>query len=685
MVLAKYDFDINGKTISNLLEQNEFVYFIPEFQRKVAWKSEFNQLLEDINDEFKNNPNAFYYIGSIISFVSDESSYQKQVIDGQQRLTSFVLLFRAYFDFVGDLKKSNKNIEGPTLEDLDREIDMAWDILFKSRMSSGEKDQNILGTSDTGGQKFLDAYIYKKNRQKEVASDYEDTSEQEFIYYQALDFFKKLTAETTVIPKKLELLSKFITYVLTKVKVADVVAEDFKQAFTMFERMNGRGKGLSTTDLFKYLLMAQYSDETIESFRIKSNILLDKWEDIENNVNKTNRANPLLQFLQHHLQAWYWEGKVSESKIIDKARQMFDKYKLDPKDFLDFMEKDSHNWKKIIKSQDVDGDNVLDLQFKSQFISKFTQYIPSLLIAMSEGPREVFEGKLIDRETGIALENDRFKYLDTKEVFSKEVYRKLSSDIVSIAFMYQVTGAGFNGYENALPKIAIALRENKFDAYSNEIQKMVKSQKGGFETLIQDVEYLKENRGVRHFLFHMFEKEVKEGIRKGSYEYVTGNEMYNSETSEEHIIPKVIEKTGSDATENSINKLEEIKPENISSQKYISLVWRLGNLVALWNTTNKSLSDKSPKEKKSAYKNAEEYSAQLIYNNGVTGDGDKQDGESARKFLKSLHHNKIELEDGKFTENHILLREHFILKVFSKKLGVDLKHETFKKSLCKHC
>lgn len=685
MALTKYDFDINGKTISNLLEQNEFVYFIPEFQRKVAWKTEFNQLLEDINEEFKNNPNAFYYIGSIISFVSDENSYQKQVIDGQQRLTSFVLLFRAYFDFVNGLKKNNKNVEGPVLDDLDREIDMAWDILFKSRMSSGEKDQNILGTSDTGGQKFLDAYIYKKNRKKDVASDYEDTTEQEFIYYQALDFFKKLTAETTVIPKKLELLSKFITYVLTKVKVADVVAEDFKQAFTMFERMNGRGKGLSTTDLFKYLLMAQYSDESIESFRVKSNILLDKWEDIEKNVNKTNRANPLLQFLQHHLQAWYWEGKVAESKLIDRSRQIFDKYKLDPKDFLDFMEKDSHNWKKIIKSEDVDGDNVLDLQFKSQFIPKFTQYIPSLLIAMSEGPKEVFEGKLIDHETGTALENDRFKYLDSKEVFDKQTYRKLSSDIVSIAFMYQVTGAGFNDYENALPKIATALRENKLDDYSKEIQKMIKSQKNGFETLIQDVEFLKENRGIRHFLFHMFEKEVKEGIRKGSYEYVPGNEMYNSETSEEHIIPKVIEKTGSSATENSINKLKEIKPDKISDQKYISLVWRLGNLVALWNTTNKSLSDKSPKEKVKAYKNAEEYTAQLIYNNGVTGDGDKQDGESARKFLKSLHHNKIELEDEKFTENHVLLREHFILKVFSKKFGVDLKHETFKKSLCKHC
>jgi len=100
MVLAKYDFDINGKTISNLLEQNEFVYFIPEFQRKVAWKSEFNQLLEDINDEFKNNPNAFYYIGSIISFVSDESSYQKQVIDGQQRLTSFVAMTDPVLDTI---------------------------------------------------------------------------------------------------------------------------------------------------------------------------------------------------------------------------------------------------------------------------------------------------------------------------------------------------------------------------------------------------------------------------------------------------------------------------------------------------------------------------------------------------------------------------------------------------------
>ena len=82
--------------------------------------------------------------------------------------------------------------------DLDREIDMAWDILFKSRMSSGEKDQNILGTSDTGGQKFLDAYIYKKNRKKDVASDYEDTTEQEFIYYQALDFFKKANQDIKI-------------------------------------------------------------------------------------------------------------------------------------------------------------------------------------------------------------------------------------------------------------------------------------------------------------------------------------------------------------------------------------------------------------------------------------------------------------------------------------------------------
>lgn len=38
MVLAKYDFDINGKTISNLLEQNEFVYFIPEFYKDPEYK-----------------------------------------------------------------------------------------------------------------------------------------------------------------------------------------------------------------------------------------------------------------------------------------------------------------------------------------------------------------------------------------------------------------------------------------------------------------------------------------------------------------------------------------------------------------------------------------------------------------------------------------------------------------------
>ena len=68
----------------------------------------------------------------------------------------------------------------------------------------------------------------------------------------------------------MKIVESFISYTLHNVKVADVVAEDFKQAFTMFERMNDRGRGLSTTDKFKYLLMSQYSDLPIETISRQS-------------------------------------------------------------------------------------------------------------------------------------------------------------------------------------------------------------------------------------------------------------------------------------------------------------------------------------------------------------------------------------------------------------------------------
>ena len=89
--------------------------------------------------------------------------------------------------------------------------------------------------------------------------------------------------------------------------------------------------------------------------------------------------------------------------------------------------------------------------------------------------------------------------------------------------------------------------------------------------------------------------------------------------------------------------------------------------------------------KKNIYGGSSEYTAKLLVNSGVTGDGERQDGTAARKFLEDICFQPIELVDGKLTPEHIILREHIIFNLFSQKMGIDLEHREFKPSMCVYC
>ena len=70
---------------------NEGVYIIPEYQRAYNWKynEQCDKLWQDIESFVDNHKNETYFLGSVIINNVDEELY---VIDGQQRLTTFMLL-----------------------------------------------------------------------------------------------------------------------------------------------------------------------------------------------------------------------------------------------------------------------------------------------------------------------------------------------------------------------------------------------------------------------------------------------------------------------------------------------------------------------------------------------------------------------------------------------------------------
>ena len=96
--------NVDQKSIYELLSDRKADYIIPDYQRPYAWDEDNCQTLwDDIfsfaipdNDATKFDTNDEYFLGSIVTFENDKK--QQEVIDGQQRLTTFMLLLRAFYD-----------------------------------------------------------------------------------------------------------------------------------------------------------------------------------------------------------------------------------------------------------------------------------------------------------------------------------------------------------------------------------------------------------------------------------------------------------------------------------------------------------------------------------------------------------------------------------------------------------
>lgn len=85
------EFTPKPSKIDNVFQSDVF-YCIPKYQRRYVWKnSKIEEFLNDIKFSMIESGKVNYFLGSFI-FQSDNSLNIKMVIDGQQRLTSILIL-----------------------------------------------------------------------------------------------------------------------------------------------------------------------------------------------------------------------------------------------------------------------------------------------------------------------------------------------------------------------------------------------------------------------------------------------------------------------------------------------------------------------------------------------------------------------------------------------------------------
>ena len=109
---------VSKQTIRDFLSSGK-TFLIPEYQRAYSWKEEQCETLwNDIVDFFENskhNPDDEYFLGSIVGFIDDTERSKRnifEVIDGQQRITTLNLLFRAFYEIVDKLQNKEEITKG---------------------------------------------------------------------------------------------------------------------------------------------------------------------------------------------------------------------------------------------------------------------------------------------------------------------------------------------------------------------------------------------------------------------------------------------------------------------------------------------------------------------------------------------------------------------------------------------
>lgn len=279
----------------------ECFYAIPDYQRAYVWEEEqVHQLLEDIDEQFGADMAREYFIGTVLVSPKDGQEGHYDVIDGQQRLTTFFLVLCALrhifkgapqqkdLDGLISTSYTDSNGDTKTALKLDPRYENASEFMAKLVEIDGDPGQVRVGINGSGlpvfgsMERLISAYatIYRY-----LKDNYDDVPE----------------------------LKKYWGYLSNKVVFIQISA-DVSSALKIFETINERGVGLNPMDLLKNLLFTKVEPKEFQKLKTA-------WERITTPLEK-GKKKPL-RFLRYFLMANYpvknekGESVIYEDRIYD--------------------------------------------------------------------------------------------------------------------------------------------------------------------------------------------------------------------------------------------------------------------------------------------------------------------------------------------------------------------------------
>jgi uncharacterized protein with ParB-like and HNH nuclease domain len=323
------------KSLDSLFKEK--IFRIPDYQRGYAWQREqlkaFWEDLVNLSDsrshytgvltlkqieasEVKESSNEYWLV--------DGESYQVyHIVDGQQRLTTFIVFLQALVDFVKSLPENQGKLDEAIY--LTENLSLASlqiRFLFKTKPTGDQFRTYKFGYTEDNP-----SYDYLRYR---ILGEPGGGSVQETFYTlnlsNAQTYFdgqlREMHAQAGMagiqdIYKKLTKRFLFNEYVI----------KDEFDVFVAFETMNNRGKKLSDLELLKNRLIyltTLYTDEELDKASRKSlrDTINDAWKEVYRQLGR-NKSKPLNddEFLRAH---WVLYYKYSRKTGYDYIRFLLD-------------------------------------------------------------------------------------------------------------------------------------------------------------------------------------------------------------------------------------------------------------------------------------------------------------------------------------------------------------------------
>ncbi len=287
--------------------KDELYYQIPIYQRPYQWTEEnCEKLLDDLFFNYEDDRESDYFCGSLVLIAISEDSKVKtyDVVDGQQRLSTFILLAKVLATLYDkDLNSTSRELLEKSLGDIDGE---KRERLHFNAMGLNAKDDFVYALEH-----FNDSQASKNKNNKNN-------------YLKNAICLKNYLKE-----KEIKDINDFIKWLYFKVVFIKTTCPNVSMALRIFSVLNARGLPLHAIDVFKVELLKKLANKKDqEEFVSRWSALHQKCSGNESKFPK-RKENKREKNATETLFSWYLtylnpvtSGKSMEERLADQFERL---------------------------------------------------------------------------------------------------------------------------------------------------------------------------------------------------------------------------------------------------------------------------------------------------------------------------------------------------------------------------